>query len=863
MNRALLRRVRRQMLTSLMIITLSLSLGACGSDDGGANTPDAGDLRDVGTDAEDPGDAEDPEDTEAPDDTGDCDVCTPGTSRCTDEGAQSCVSLQGCAQWADPVACQDDEVCTGGRCAAGCEEICELDASECSGEGVRTCVENVDGCPEWSAVEACEDDLICSGGQCQSSCEDACTEGELRCDGEGAFQACEQQSTGCLDWSATESCSENLTCDEGICIGCTDGEERCSADATAVETCQSGEWVASQSCPLSCSAGQCDDQVACQPGARRCNGQVAELCNATGTAYLHVATCAVSCDAGLCTGACEPGQRRCNGQNVETCNTAGTAWEIAETCDGSCDITSSTCALDELDITADTNLDGLIVVDGPFIVRPGVTVTSPNGDLTIRASSIHVELGGSIVLAPTGQNLAGKGNDGYYCGYPSYVYTDGTGGGYGTRGQAATCRSGGSIHGGEANSDVSVGSPGGKGYGNNGTPGGLGGGRLSLEASTILIEGSLRADGQNVLDGATYQGGAGSGGGIRLAADDLIVSGTISTAGGTTDSGGGSGGEGRIKLFYGDSIEVTGTITGVLTQDILPPLQLFSSTHPVSDRVYNDDFETIALSWERPFPGLQGYYHRLDRAAYTLVEPSNGQFTDQDVITYTRDDVSAGRNYLHVTSVDSGFEVGESPTHFTVRLTDGPPTLSSDTHANQAQFYNNDDAFIRWSDRHDDSNFTGYRYVVDRYGDTVPTHDDLALPVTQKQILLADLEPGIWAFHLVSVDTMGYLNRSSSTYLLRIGDDPGKGSISGIVTDSGGQPVAGATISLNRGLINDTVPAVLTTASGTFNLQNVPAGEWEVGVYIEGATAGTFHLTHTHDIVVHADQTTNVTVNMP
>lgn len=165
------------MLTSLMIITLSLSLGACGSDDGGANTPDAGDLRDVGTDAEDPGDAEDPEDTEDPDDTGDCDVCTPGTSRCTDEGAQSCVSLQGCAQWADPVACQDG--------------------------------------------------LTCSGHQCRSSCQDACTEGELRCDGEGACQTCKQQSTGCLDGSATESCGESLTCDEGISIDCFEVEERC------------------------------------------------------------------------------------------------------------------------------------------------------------------------------------------------------------------------------------------------------------------------------------------------------------------------------------------------------------------------------------------------------------------------------------------------------------------------------------------------------------------------------------------------------------------------------------------------------------------------------------------------------------
>ena len=52
------------------------------------------------------------------------------------------------------------------------------------------------------------------------------------------------------------------------------------------------------------------------------------------------------------------------------------------------------CALAAQDITTDTMLDGVVVVDGAFVVHAGATVTSPTGNLTIYATSIIVESGG-------------------------------------------------------------------------------------------------------------------------------------------------------------------------------------------------------------------------------------------------------------------------------------------------------------------------------------------------------------------------------------------------------------------------------------------------------------------------------------
>ena len=269
---------------------------------------------------------------------------------------------------------------------------------------------------------------------------------------------------------------------------------------------------------------------ACAPGARTCgqNNDV-NVCNSSGTSTLFLQTCANGCSNGLCTGGCTPGATRCNRSGtfdvVEQCDSTGTTWQVAQTCTSYCDARNAKCALAAQDITTDTMLDGVVVVDGAFVVHAGATVTSPTGNLTIYATSIIVESGGAIVVAPTGTTPAGQGPSATTI---SVCGGRGLGGGYGTPGgQGRNCTgTGGPVWGSATDSVVSAGSSGGAAVPvsscTNGAPG-RGGGLLRLIASaSINIAGQLSANGGqggNSSCPTWYGSGGGSGGGILLATD--------------------------------------------------------------------------------------------------------------------------------------------------------------------------------------------------------------------------------------------------------------------------------------------------------------------------------------------------------
>lgn len=80
---------------------------------------------------------------------------------------------------------------------------------------------------------------------------------------------------------------------------------------------------------------------------------------------------------------------------------------------------------------------------------------------------------------------------------------------------------------------------------------GLGGGRISINATQIHIDGVLSADGQSAR-----QGGGGSGGSILIKAGSLTGQGRITSNGGNgsyTNFYGGGGSGGRISLAFQDS----------------------------------------------------------------------------------------------------------------------------------------------------------------------------------------------------------------------------------------------------------------------------------------------------------------------
>jgi hypothetical protein len=80
-----------------------------------------------------------------------------------------------------------------------------------------------------------------------------------------------------------------------------------------------------------------------------------------------------------------------------------------------------------------------------------------------------------------------------------------------------------------------------------------GGGLIRIVAQTLQLDGTIRADGADVVTGGTT--GAGSGGGIRIDVGTISGIGSISANGGVGGSfGGGGGGGGRVAIYHRDAI---------------------------------------------------------------------------------------------------------------------------------------------------------------------------------------------------------------------------------------------------------------------------------------------------------------------
>lgn len=97
-------------------------------------------------------------------------------------------------------------------------------------------------------------------------------------------------------------------------------------------------------------------------------------------------------------------------------------------------------------------------------------------------------------------------------------------------------------------------------YGN----GGNGGGSIKLNAVTIVIDGTISANGANGTTGSAQHGsGGGSGGGILVNGTLVTIKGIIMSNGGAGSNavrgGGGGGGGGRIKIFYKRTIDRSGS----------------------------------------------------------------------------------------------------------------------------------------------------------------------------------------------------------------------------------------------------------------------------------------------------------------
>lgn len=741
------------------------------------------------------------------------DNCGAGTSLCEGSGYRACEQkANGCYDWAGSVtACTNGNVCSGGACVQTCQNQCTENSKQCTTNGTVTCQRLTTGCTEWVNPTTCPSGEVCSGGACvpNGSCTNQCTAGASRCTSTGQQQDCVTLSSGCTDWALPKNCAAGSSCQSGgttcTAANCTAGETRCNG--TSVETCTAaGTWLSTQTCPQACSNGSCSATTTCSAGAVRCNGNGVETCNSSGTAWLYTQTCSVSCNNGVCTGPCTAGEKRCNGNTPETCNSAGTAWTAGTACTTSC--FEGAC------IQADLVVDGVTVTmsgvnkfQNSVVVQNGgkIQVGGDGGTtLQIIANTISVDSASSI----SANGIETSGNE-----------------------SANNC----------SDTDLSTCA----GYGYSGSY--RGGGVIDLRASTITINGQITAN------GAGYYGGGGT---VLLAADKLLGSGAVQAVYGGYNSGTYYG---LVKLLYGSQKTLAPTITGARQQSsIMPPLNVVSASHPSTavytyaneapSHWYNDGANSLELAWQRPYAGINGYYYRISTAGDDIVDPSNGTFLQAESVSIPLTNIS-GRYYVHIVSVDASANVGTVRNVFPVYVNSVPPTVSSSSHPSQGVWYTNNAAYVSWNTGGlNAADTTGYYYVLDKFGDTLPTASNATF-TTNPQTLLSNLQNGTWVFHIVSRDLMNRTTKNASHFKLFIGTEPPKGNLSGSIFDgaNASAPLTGVQIRVNRGLWSAN-----STTSGTYTFNNgLYEGTWEVTASKAGYTS------QTKTVTITAGNTTN------
>ena len=183
--------------------------------------------------------------------------------------------------------------------ATPCESDCtRAGAGQCSAGGLQTCTFNpATGCLNWSAPESCGPDRRCEEGAClDGACVDECFFDGVACSLDNAqLEGCEDvDADGCREVVVVEVCSDTQVCNTGACVtpGCTN---ECDIGQTA------------------CGAG----------GVLACGNFDGDICREFGGSATPCEA-GFACSAGVCspegcTNDCSAGQTTCAAGGVQGC----------------------------------------------------------------------------------------------------------------------------------------------------------------------------------------------------------------------------------------------------------------------------------------------------------------------------------------------------------------------------------------------------------------------------------------------------------------------------------------------------------------------------------------------------------------
>jgi len=275
--------------------------------------------------------------------------CQPeGSKKCSGLGFQVCEDLEdnGCFTWSKVNTCGKGTICSAGECVKKCpDEPCTTaGAKKCSAKGeIIECFDfDGNGCLEWGNAKPCPSGQVCSGGFCALGCKDECNVvGAKKCDGNKIAECGDSDKNGCLDWGKTLDCGAKV-CSAGFCADkcksecTTKGATKCDTGGVATcddynkDTCL--EWGTPKQCAKGqvCSGGQCADSCKneCTAiGAKKCDaaGKITKCGDFNKDGCLEWGTgtaCAkgLVCDSGFCANKCS---NACTAVGAKKCDVAG------------------------------------------------------------------------------------------------------------------------------------------------------------------------------------------------------------------------------------------------------------------------------------------------------------------------------------------------------------------------------------------------------------------------------------------------------------------------------------------------------------------------------------------------------------
>jgi hypothetical protein len=171
-------------------------------------------------------------------------------------------------------------------------------------------------------------------------------------------------------------------------------------------------------------------------------------------------------------------------------------------------------------------------------------------------------------------------------------------------------------------------------------------------------------------------------------------------------------------------------------------------TYPKGYYYYNTNKFAFSLSDQIKIP--YGFYYFINNTYDTQLTSSNSKYTTDRSFDFTSGiAVDHGRHYLHIAIADQN-NLPTHTTHFAFCTYNTPILVTSPTHLDQNEWYDNSNFQIELGNKYSDMT---YRYIIDDYSNTIPNSSSALADFTK--FVFVNQPPGTHYFHIQLFDKLG------------------------------------------------------------------------------------------------------------